>query len=334
MNEKIKPLMQLAHDSGRLNGKFEKAVRAHIDQTYHLADQEFWPILEELRDAMIKATGATMAPKYPDSKKVIEEFVRARLFDAKHKVSCNEREEKREFWAEQTLATWEKLASFTRTYGHMKKLVYKVCDKFTDLDMGDDGFGDFCDSFVLVGKTKFGLLMDGSLATMKQIHANMFQHPLERFIMRGENYIEMMLSEALIEKAPSVARDFFVDHRDEPLESVEKDLTSGVGRDMDLEAIVAALAPVLEKTTRPIPGLVQVNLTTTEHAALTKVIQMLQLADLVNYKKAQDSFPRLLQAVKLVVAIADNPEANPTEKISLSPKTRAQLDRAISFTEK
>jgi hypothetical protein len=131
-----------------------------------------------------------------------------------------------------------------------------------------------------------------------------------------------------------VARDFFVDHRDEPLESVEKDLTSGVGRDMDLEAIVAALAPVLEKTTRPIPGLVQVNLTTTEHAALTKVIQMLQLADLVNYKKAQDSFPRLLQAVKLVVAIADNPEANPTEKISLSPKTRAQLDRAISFTEK
>jgi len=103
---------------------------------------------------------------------------------------------------------------------------------------------------------------------------------------------------------------------------------------MDLQAIVEALAPVLEKTTRPFPGFVQVNLTTAEHAALTKVVQMLQLADLVNYKKAQDSFPRLLQALKLVLAIADHPDQNPTEKISLSSKTRAQLDSAVAFAEK
>lgn len=330
MNGKIKNLMQLAHESGTLHSQFEKAVRAHVDQTHHLADAEFWPLLEVLSQAMCKATGPKLE-KYPDSKKVIEEFVRASLFDEKHRAPMYDREEKREFWAEKMLATWEKLASFTRTYGHMKKLVSKVAGKFDDLDMGDDGFGDFCDSYVLAGKTKVGMLLDGTLANMKQINVCLFQHPLERFILRGENYIEMFLTEALIDKAPSVARDFFIDHRGE---SLEKDPVPGVVRGVDLQEIVDALAPILEKVTRPFPGFVQINLTTTEHAALTKVIQGLQLADLVNYKRAQDSYPRLLQAVKLVVAIADHPEANPTEKISLSSKTRAQLDSALKFAEK
>lgn len=327
MNEKIKSLVTLADQHGMLMGQYEKAARDYIDQAYHLADQEFWPILEELSQAMCKATGPKLE-KYPDSKKVIEEFVRSRLFDQKHQDWGHG--ERREYWAEQMLMTWEKLASFARTYAHHKKLVYKVCDKFTDLDMGDDGFGDFCDSFVLAGKTKFGLLMDGSLATMKQIGANLFQHPLERFIMRGENYIEMHLIEALAEKLPSVARDF----RDRDVEKVEKDPTSVVLKDMDLEAVAATLSSLLEKTTRPFPGHVQINLTTDEHAALTKVVHMFQLADLVNYKRAQDSFPRLLNAVKLVLAIADHPELNPTEKISLATKTRAQLDSAVKFAEK
>lgn len=103
---------------------------------------------------------------------------------------------------------------------------------------------------------------------------------------------------------------------------------------MDLQEIVDALSLILEKTTRPFPGHVQINLTTTEHAALTKVVQMFQLADLVNYKRAQDSYPRLLQAVKLILAIADHPGSNPGEQISLATKTRAQLDSAVKFAEK
>lgn len=315
MNEKIKPLVTLADQHGMLMGQYEKAVRSFIDQTYHLADVEFWPILEELSQAMCKATGPKFE-KYPDSKKVIEEFVRKRLFD--------------QYDSGLMIPTWEKLASFARTYAHHKKLVYKVCDKFTDLDMGDDGFGDFCDSFVLAGKTKFGLLMDGSLANMKQIGANLFQHPLERFILRGENYIEMHLGEALTKLLPPVVRSF----RDRDVEKVEKDPPSVVLKDMDLEAVAATLASLLEKTTRPFPGHVQINLTTDEHAALTKVVHMFQLADLVNYKRAQDSYPRLLQAVKLVLAVADHPGANPGEQISLATKTRAQLDSAVKFAEK
>lgn len=329
MDEKIKSLVTLADQHGMLMGQYEKTVRGYIDQTYHLADEEFWPILEELSQAMIKATGPKLE-KYPDSKKVIEEFVRSRLFDQKQRDWSRDLKVHRTFYQDLELATWQKLASFARTYGHHKNLVAKVCGKFNDLDMGDDGFGDFCDSFVLAGKTKFGLLLDGSLATMKQIGANLFQHPLERFIMRGENYIEMFLIEALTEKLPSVARNF----RDLDVEKVEKDPTSAVLRDMDLEAVAATLALILEKTTRPFPGHVQINLTTDEHAALTKVVHMFQLADLVNYKRAQDSYPRLLNAVKLVLAIADHPEQNPTEKISLAPKTRAQLDSALKFAEK
>jgi hypothetical protein len=139
-----------------------------------------------------------------------------------------------------------------------------------------------------------------------------------------------MLIEALTEKLPSVARNFRV----LDVEKVEKDPPSVVLRDMDLEAVATTLSLILEKTTRPFPGHVQINLTTDEHAALTKVVHMFQLADLVNYKRAQDSYPRLLQAVKLVLAIADHPGANPGEQISLATKTRAQLDSAVKFAEK
>jgi hypothetical protein len=81
-------------------------------------------------------------------------------------------------------------------------------------------------------------------------------------------------------------------------------------------------------------GYVTIELSTEEFKAAANVIAGLQLADLVNYKLAQASFPRLLQALKLILSIADNPEANPTEKISLSSKTRAQLDSALRFAEK
>jgi hypothetical protein len=81
-------------------------------------------------------------------------------------------------------------------------------------------------------------------------------------------------------------------------------------------------------------GFVHLHLTVDQWEAVKKVIAMFDLANLVNIKNAQDSFPRLLNAVKLVTAIADHPELNPTEKISLAPKTRAQLDSALKFAEK
>lgn len=81
-------------------------------------------------------------------------------------------------------------------------------------------------------------------------------------------------------------------------------------------------------------GFVHLTLTVKQWEDVKRVIAMFELANLVNIKQAQDSFPRLLNAVKLVLAIADHPDLNPTEKISLAPKTRAQLDSALKFAEK
>ena len=81
-------------------------------------------------------------------------------------------------------------------------------------------------------------------------------------------------------------------------------------------------------------GFVHLTLTTKQWEDVKRLLAMLDLAALVNIKRAQDSYPRLLNAVKLVLAIADHPDQNPTEKISLAPKTRAQLDSALKFAEK
>lgn len=81
-------------------------------------------------------------------------------------------------------------------------------------------------------------------------------------------------------------------------------------------------------------GFVHLTLTVAQWEDVKRLVSMFQLADLVNYKRAQDSYPRLLQAVKLILAIADHPDQNPTEQISLAPKTRAQLDSALKFAEK
>jgi hypothetical protein len=103
---------------------------------------------------------------------------------------------------------------------------------------------------------------------------------------------------------------------------------------MNLQEIVDALAPLTDRQATFDGEMMVIRLSVSQFEAVETVVAAMQLANLMNYKKAQDSFPRLLQAVKLVLAIADHPEQNPTEKISLAPKTRAQLDSALKFAEK
>lgn len=313
MLEKIKTLVTLADQHGSLKDQYEKAVRAHVDQCNALDGEEFWPLVDALSSEIVLNLKRSRTVKH-----AIDEFVRSRLFDQRKN-------------AEQMLATWQTIAEFARAYRKVKVGLTRATQDWPDLDMSDDTFGDFVDSMVLGGKTKCQLICSGEITTRHMLGVNLFTHALEHFILfNNENYIESTIIEVLGEKLPSIARDF----RDPRVEKVEKDPPSAVLRDMDLEAVAATLALILEKTTRPFPGHVQINLTTDEHAALTKVVHMFQLADLVNYKRAQDSFPRLLNAVKLVLAIADHPELNPTEKISLATKTRAQLDSAVKFAEK
>lgn len=105
---------------------------------------------------------------------------------------------------------------------------------------------------------------------------------------------------------------------------------------MTLQEIVEALAPLVDREfAKPTPDgqKMVLILRDDQYKAIETVVSALQLASLMNYKQAQDAFPRLLNAVKLIVAIADHPEQNPTEQISLAPKTRAQLDSALKFAE-
>lgn len=325
MVDNLKSLVELAGEHGELAGRYGREVRSYLDQCHALDGDEFWPLLDQLAKAITENhRGLT------DSKRAIGEFVRSRLFDQKARDWSRDHNTHRTFYSDLELTTWQKLAQFTKAYRKVKAGLSRTCGEWTDLDMGDDGFGDFIDSMVLGGMERCQAITTGKIATMAQLRESLAGHPLERFILRGENYIEMFLEEALGEKLPSIARHFQDTHD----EKVEKDPESVVLASMDLEAVAATLALILEKTTRPFPGHVQINLTSDEHAALTKVVHMFQFADLVNYKRAQDSYPRLLQAVKLVIAIADNPGANPGEKISLATKTRAQLDSAVKFAEK
>ena len=107
---------------------------------------------------------------------------------------------------------------------------------------------------------------------------------------------------------------------------------------MDLKEIAETIATVAASDTNDTYarslGFVHLTLTVDQFEAFKKVASMFQLADLMNYKRAQDSYPRLLQAVQLILAIADHPGQNPGEQISLATKTRAQLDSALKFAEK
>lgn len=104
---------------------------------------------------------------------------------------------------------------------------------------------------------------------------------------------------------------------------------------MDLEALLAALMPIRTGAFHVTDnGDVLIPMTADQRNAAALAVQSIELADLVNYKNAIASFPRLLQALKLVMAIADNPMANPDDRISLSTKTRNQIESALKFAEK
>lgn len=108
--------------------------------------------------------------------------------------------------------------------------------------------------------------------------------------------------------------------------------------EMNLKEVADVLDTLLANASRQRGQRVMIDLSQEEHERLCTVVSMFKLADLVNYKQAQDSFPRLLNAVKLILALDDlgknfKDDSGQVEQISLAPKTRAQLDSAVKFAE-
>jgi hypothetical protein len=98
---------------------------------------------------------------------------------------------------------------------------------------------------------------------------------------------------------------------------------------MNLQKIIDSLAPLLSAEVAPYSQeYAALLLTPEEYADALKAIENLRMADLLNHKLAQAAFPKLVNAVKLVLAVADNPDSNP-EIILLSSKMRAQLEASL-----
>lgn len=204
MDNQIKGLVEMADEYGTLRTRFLNAASRHIDAAALLSDEEFWPLVGELA----KELAASKTHPHYRTGKVVEEFVRSRLFDRQSSIPSYDRDHRG--LANEQLAIWEKLASFARTYEKAKGRVYRLCDKFPDLGRGDDSFGDFCDSFVLAGKEMLDSIEDGRIATMKQVEMAVADHPLRDFMLHGENYVVFTLERNLAKKLPSVARDLLV----------------------------------------------------------------------------------------------------------------------------
>lgn len=73
---------------------------------------------------------------------------------------------------------------------------------------------------------------------------------------------------------------------------------------------------------------VDIRLTAEEYEEVFAVMQMLKMAEMINYKTAQAAFPKLVSAVQLILAIEAAPESNP-DMIRMAPKTREQLRAAL-----
>lgn len=101
---------------------------------------------------------------------------------------------------------------------------------------------------------------------------------------------------------------------------------------MGLEGIANALAPLKSGATESHDGSAIILLTPDEYAGVCNAVAQLTLADMLNQQKAVAAFPKLVNAIKLILSIADHPFNNPTERVKLATKTRNQLESALRIS--
>lgn len=84
---------------------------------------------------------------------------------------------------------------------------------------------------------------------------------------------------------------------------------------------------ILDKSSHAVPGCVSIYLTDDEYSQFQRFV-----ASYDPYVRGK--LDAALNALRLIRAIADNPERNPDENVDLATKTRLQLDSAIESGEK
>ena len=99
---------------------------------------------------------------------------------------------------------------------------------------------------------------------------------------------------------------------------------------MNLQDLLKALTPFLSaKMVSHDMEHLAVLLTPDEYTDMREAIDNIRLADMVNYMKAQAAFPKLLSAVKLIIALNAGLLPDERDKVKLSSKTKARLMSAL-----
>jgi hypothetical protein len=113
------------------------------------------------------------------------------------------------------LACWEQSVRFRNHYEQLTGKLSKMLWEMPGLERGDDGYGDLIDSLPLAGRAVLDGLFREEIVSFKQLEKALADNPLKDFILNGENYIQMKLTEALEQAYLSVARDLTWDEEAE-----------------------------------------------------------------------------------------------------------------------
>ena len=206
---KTDKLHALALEASAIQARFETAARNYIRTArpaVKMTDEVFWALVGRLvgEIAQFQKRHGGDAVKH-----ACDELVRYECFNQVTTFGRPMLDESAE--ADITSKAWEKMALFARRYGELvAKLHHKLSD-LPGLERGDDGFGDLCDSLPLAGAEVIKAIFNGDVANYEQLAAAVslpgtgLKRPIP-FILEGENYVRMMLDEALIFHLPSVAR--------------------------------------------------------------------------------------------------------------------------------
>jgi len=175
-----------------LHQQYERECRGYINAVAPLTDEDFWLLIGKLQDDVKYRMNADHG---------CDEFVRSLCFDrSRRNIPKKFRpvDEDGQYVRGDELNGWELAAAFATKYD---QILHKIHRALRDVNMhrGDDGFGDFCDSFPLAGQVAFDTLISSHRPTCDEIEG-LVPEAWKKFICHGENYIVTTLVNNLIRR--------------------------------------------------------------------------------------------------------------------------------------
>lgn len=218
---------ELALEFNRVGAKFGKAFRHYMEELPLLDADRFWEILEKyFRPLVIERVFRQDA-----AKDAISEFFRVQSAAGKVQVW----DSRGGYRYEECPYTFDEAIRFAKTWGHYKRALYKPLFDVVE-DKGDDGYGDLLDSLPLAGQTIHNAChdhdygnnrvfreavkdtleqaVDSQMKNVDDERCAKFKKKLTSFVIDGENYFEMRLSDIAQSWFIIWARDQYLDEQE------------------------------------------------------------------------------------------------------------------------